>query len=390
MSHPMGREKGQGTGPFEITLPSGAKRWRVAVTMADGHRVWRTARTPSAAERRRRDLVEARELDLDPTRQTLAAYLRSWITALRDAHNQRIKPRTLDHYRLIVEQHIIPALGNYKLSAVTGRRIQAWLDADGGSPRTVHHHHAVLRRALNVAVRQRLLAYNPAAAVELPKPPRDTAQPLTLAEARALLKATRRDWLHALWRLAIVTGLRQGELLGLSWDDVAGSTITVRAQLQRLVSEAERETARGEGRKPRGSWELTLPKAARKLESIAIDRATVAVLRRHRRRMTAARTPDWTHFGLVFVTPAGRPYHSATIEEAFHEACKRAKVPERRFHDLRHSTAHLMADIGVAESVRQSRLGHSTVRMARHYAGSSEEQDRLAAEQLGAAIGGTG
>ena len=69
-----------------------------------------------------------------------------------------------------------------------------------------------------------------------------------------------------------------------------------------------------------------------------------------------------------------------------------ARTPREaeRIHDLRHSTAHLMADIGVAESVRQSRLGHSTVAMARHYAGGSEEQDRLAAERLGTAIGGAG
>ena len=388
MPIPMGqsREKGQGT----IVPIKDGTRFRIAVTMADGRRVWRTARTPREAERIRKQLVEARELDLDPTRQTLAAWLRSWIAGLRDARNQRVRPRTLDHYGLIVERHIIPALGTLKLAALTGRRVQAWLDADPGSPRTVLHHHAVLRRALNVAVRQRLLAYNPAAAVELPRARGNIAAPLTLAEVRTLLDATHDDRLHALWRLAIVTGLRQGELLGLAWDDVDGPTITVSAQLQRLISEAEREAARREGRKPVGSWVRTPPKASRSVARVAIDPETVAVLEEHRRRMTAERTPEWTHFGHMFVTPRGRPIHQSEVLRLFTEACDRAGIPRRRFHDLRHSTAHLMADIGVAESVRQSRLGHSTVAMARHYAGGSEEQDRLAAERLGTAIGGAG
>jgi integrase len=386
MPNPMGRAKGEGTGPFKVKLPSGAIHYRVAVTMADGRRVWRTRPTERRAERARKDLVEARELDLDPTRQTLADWLRSWIKGLRDARNQRIRPRTLDHYTLVVERHIIPALGKLKLAAVTGRRVQAWLDADPGSPRTVLHHHAVLRRALNVAVRQRLLAYNPAAAVELPRPRADIASPLTLDEAHRLLAATRSDRLHALWRLAIVTGLRQGELLGLGWDDVDGATVTVRSQMQRLISPAEREAAQREGRKPRGAWVRTPPKAARKLACVAIDAATAAVLEEHKRRMTAERTPAWEYFGHVFVTPAGQPYHQSELLRAFHAACDSAGIPRRRFHDLRGSNATILRDLGVPEDDRMARLGHSTTTMARRYAAPSETQDRIAAERLGEAL----
>ena len=368
MRIPM-REKGQGTGPFEITLPSGAKRWRVAVTMADGRRVWRTARTPRAAERIRRDLVDARELDLDPTRQTLAAFLRSWMTSMRDG--RRVRPRTLEHYQLVVERHIIPALGKLTLAAVTTRRIQAWLDADPGAPRTVLHHRAVLRRALNVAMRQRLLAYNPALAVEIRRPTRDVASPLSLDEARKFLEATRGDRLHALWRLALVTGLRQGELLGLSWDDVDGATITVRHQLQRRD----------------GEWVFTSTKAARKLARIALGSATAAALDEHRRKMVQERTPAWRYHGLVFVTPRGEPIHQSEALRLFHEACDHSGIPRRRFHDLRHSTAHLMTDAGVSQEARKARLGHSTDAMAEHYGGASEAQDRLAVVRLEEALG---
>jgi integrase len=383
----MGREKGTGT-IVPTKTPKGADRWRIAVTMADGRRVWRTARTPREAERIRRQLVEARELDLDPTRQTLAAYLRSWIAGLRDARNQRVRPRTLDHYELIVEHHIIPALGSYKLAAITLRRVQAWLDADPAAPRTVLHHHAVLRRALNVAVRQRLLPYNPTKGVELPDEPDPCARPLSIEEVRLLLTATRGDRLRALWRLAIVTGLRQGELLGLGWDNIDGATITVSMQLQRLIGEAEREAARRDGRKPVGRWAYTPPKAARALKRVAIDPDTAAILVEHERRMKAERTPEWEFFGLVFLTPQGQPFHSADVERQFHAACDKAGIPRRRFHDMRHSSAHLLSDLGVTMEARKARLGHTTDRMAAMYSGASEAQDRIAVDRLGEAIGG--
>ena len=387
MPIPMGRDKGTGT-IVPTKTPKGAPRWRIAVTMADGRRVWRTARTPREAERIRKSLVEARELDLDPTRQTLAAYLRSWITSLRDARNQRVRPRTLDVYESTVELHIIPALGTVKLAALTPRRIQAWIDADAGSSRSVILHRAVLRHALNLAVRQRLLPYNPASYVDLPRPRADVARPLTLEEARRLLEATRRDRLAALWRLALVTGLREGELLGLAWDDVDGAVITVGHQLQRLVDPAERVAARAAGRRPTGRWARTPPKARRSLARVALDATSASILDEHRRRMTADRTPDWPFFGLVFVTENGLPLHANAIRALFADACDRAGIPRRRFHDLRHATAHLMNDLGVSLEARKLRLGHNTNIMATYYSGASEVQDRLAVELLADAIRG--
>lgn len=414
-------------------LPNG--RFRVAVTMPDGRRVWRRARTERQAERIRRELVEARELDLDPTRQTVAGYLRSWIGGLASARNARVRPRTLDHYELIVERHIIPALGALPLARLSGRRVQAWIDADPAAPRTVRHHHAVLRRALNVAVKQRLLAYNPANAVELPDLDADVARPLTLDEAHRLLEATRDDRLGVLWRLAMVTGLRQGELLGLSWEDLdlgdlrgsattgadrpgrgvgadhglrpgAGgpsvggarpdggvrhdASITVRAQLQRLSPDRGGDDA---------GWALTPTKSARGVNRIAIDAETAAMLDAHRRRMAAERQPETRYFGLVFRTTEGTPYHGSEALKPFKRACvaaglsswvdeKRERItPNRRFHDLRHTSLTLLKDVGVAEDTRMARAGHSTTAMARHYGKASEAQDREAADRLGRALG---
>lgn len=418
----MGRAKGTGT-IVPTTNRQGQPRFRVAVTMPDGKRVWRTARTQREAERVRASLVEMRELDLDPTRQTLAGFLRGWISSMEGATHQRIRPRTLDFYAVIVERHIIPTLGNLKLSAVTARRVQAWIDADPAAPRTVRHHHAVLRRALNIAVRQRLLAYNPALAVELPRVTTDRADPLTVEEARALIEATRNDRLGPLWALALATGMREGELLGLAWEDVdlgedhrdghglrhdvqqaptdvglsgprhrgQSASVTVRAQLQRR----------------NGAWSLTSTKAARKVKRVSIDPDTAADLEAHRRRMAAERQPSWEFYGLVFVTPEGQPYQRKQVLRAFHAACAKTEMEHhpdaegehtdkckylrpRRVHDLRHSNLHILADVGVAEDVRMNRAGHSTTAMSRRYSGASEDQDRAAAVAIGRTLRGVG
>ena len=347
-------------------------RYRIAVTMADGRRVYRRARDPKAAERIRKQLIEARELDLDPSRLTIAEWLRSWLASLRDARNQRVRPRTLDHYTLIVERHIIPALGARRLSELSERHVQKWIDADAGAARTVHHHRAVLRRALNVALRQRVVARNVAIAVELPDPGGFVGSPLTVAEARLLLRATAADRLHALWRLALDTGARQGELLGLGWDDYTDGTVRIHAQLLR----------RG------GQWQRVPTKAARHAEVMTLMPETVAALDAHRVRQAAEREPSWRYWGHVFLAPDGEPYHGADVLRAFKAACRAAGIQERRFHDLRASCATLLRELGVPEDVRMARLGHATERMARHYARPRAGFDREAVRLMSEALAG--
>jgi integrase len=364
----MGRH-GRGT----ITTRKTGPPYQVALTMPDGRRVYRYGQTLDEAKLRLDELVRMRELDLDPSRQTVADFLRSWIAGLRDARHQRVRPRTLEHYELIVERHIVPALGHHRLPALREHHVQAWLDRDPVAPRTVHHHRAVLRRALNLALRRRLVPANPAVGVELPDATYTGAKPLSLEEARAVLSATAGDRLHALWRLAIETGLRQSELLGLPWDDVdlPRGTITVRAQLQRIA----------------GAWVRTPPKANRALDVLAISDDMVAALGEHRLRMAAERTPEWKYFGLVFTTARGEPIANHVVLREWHEACDKAGIPRRRFHDLRHTTATLLRELGVSEDTRMARLGHSTTQMARRYGHAGEAQDRAAANELGRAIG---
>lgn len=354
-------------------------RLQVSLTMSNGRRAYATIpkmrdtkRQRQLAEEALRRLVAAREGDLDPSGQLLGEYLRSWLSSMTEAVHPRIRPNTLAFYRIIAEKHLIPVLGEIRLERLRERHVQSWLDGLEMSPRYVSHCRAFLRRVLNVAARQRIIERNPAIGVELPPAPEFRGAPLTTDEARALLSSAAGDRLEALWRLAIYTGLRSGELLGLGWEDVdlEPGRVRVTAQLARRD----------------GQWIRTPTKAARTLEAVALDPDTTAVLVAHQRRQASERTPDWPYWGLVFVNHHGYPLHRREITEAFRQACDRAGIARRRFHDLRMSTATLMAEAGVAEDVRLARLGHASVTMGRHYAVVRETRDRAAVEALAALL----
>lgn len=357
-------EHGTGT---RTQLPNG--RWRIAVTMADGRRVWRRAKTEREAIRIQRSLVEARELDLDPTRQTLGDYLRSWIERQRNARNRRIRDRTLIGYERIVERHVLPILGTIPLARLSRRKVQGWVDGLDLEPKTVRNCHAVLRMILSDATGD-TIPLNPAVGVRLPKGHDFHGHPLTPDEARRLLASTADTRLAAFWRLAIVTGLREGELLGLPRDALDGSTLTMTAQLQRLNRR----------------WELAPLKPGRTLMSIALDDETVRIVRAHLARMATERDPSWRYFGLMFLAESGEPYHAGRILREFRAACERAGITRRRVHDLRGTSATILRDLGVTEDTRMARLGHSTTQMARHYGQDSQRQDRDAVDRLAEAI----
>jgi integrase len=179
---------------------------------------------------------------------------------------------------LIVERHIIPALGKHRLDRLSPSAtsklgsIVTWARL---GPFTTTAQYFV--GALNVAVRQRLVDRNVAVSVELPEAERFRGSPLTLDEARRLLSVTAGDRLSPLWWVAIDTGLRIGELLALGWNhvDLEAGTLRVEGQLQRRD----------------GRWERTPPKAARSLDVVSLSAETVAALRRHRLEQASERLP---------------------------------------------------------------------------------------------------
>lgn len=186
--------------------------------------------------------------------------------------------------------------------------------------------------------------------VEAPRVPRREMVALAPEQARALLEAARGERLEALYVLAVTTGMRQGELLGLRWRDVDldDRALAVRASLQRI----------------RGGPICAEPKTAHSRRRITLTELALSALRRRRAAQIAERLaagPEWTDEDLVFASHFGRPLHASYVLVGFHVLLRRAGLPRVRFHDLRHTAATLMLSRGVHPMIASEVLGHSTI-----------------------------
>ncbi len=222
--------------------------------------------------------------------------------------------------------------------------------ASGLSPRRVQYIHAVLRRALGQAEKWGKVARNVAKLVDAPRVDQVEIQPFTPEEARAFLQAIKGERLEALYTLAIATGLRQAELLGLAWTDLDldEAQLTVRTTLQRID----------------GEFHFVEPKTARSRRTLALPDMVVDVLRAHWGRqigeMLQAGT-EWQESGLVFTAPNGGPLSDGVVRARFYRILENAGLRRQRFHDLRHSCASLLIATGVGSREVMETLGHSTI-----------------------------
>lgn len=290
-------------------------------------------------------------LPLPTERQTLGRYLSRW---LEDVARPGLRPRTFIRYRELLAGHVIPALGHRQLARVTPQDLQevyARKLEEGLAPRTVGHIHRALHRALVDAMRWGLVARNVCDSVKPPKVQAPEMRALSPDEARQFLAAAVDDPLEALYVLAITAGLRQGEILGLKWQDVDLET----AQLQ-----VRRSIAWVTGR---GSVEQE-PKSARSRRNITLTPLAVEALRRHRQRQRERRLRAlaWEDNELVFSNDVGRPIEATNlVRRSFYPLLERAEVPRVRFHDLRHTAATLLLTQGVHPKIVQEMLGHSQI-----------------------------
>jgi len=363
-------------------------RWRGAIVVTDpdtGIRVRHTVsgRTMAVARERldklRRDLGQG--IGLKPGRpKTLAAYVAVWLPSLR----QRVRPSTWRSHEQYLRSYILPAIGAAALAQLTPtsvERMTAAMIGRGLSPTTARGARTTLRMILRDAERDGVVARNVAALARPPRLVRHELQVLTADETRRLLDGTAGDDLGPLFTVAAVTGLRQGEILGLRWQDVdlvgGAPTLTVNRSLAR--------TADG--------YELAEPKTARSRRTLDLAPVAVAALRRQRTRQKAARLAagdlwqDTRH--LVFTDQLGRALRGANVTHTFSDALARLGLPHVRFHDLRHGAASMLLAQGVPLKVVSETLGHSGIAVtADTYAHLDRAQRREAADAIERAIGG--
>jgi integrase len=237
-----------------------------------------------------------------------------------------------------------------QLCALYGDRLDAGLSA-----RTAGHAHTLLKQALKQAVADGLIPRNPADAVRPPKATKKDIRPLTPQQVRRLLTEARGDLFEALYVVAVTAGLRQGELLGLMWEDVdlEYGVLQVRRTLQALGF-------------PKGApATLTEPKTPRSRRSIRFTTLAMEALKKHRKRQKqeqAAARDAWKDWGLVFPTQVGTPVNYANLNHrSFKPLLKRAGLPPIRFHDLRHTCATLLLSRNVHPKIVSEMLGHSNI-----------------------------
>jgi integrase len=310
---------------------------------------------------------------VDPTKMTLAAYLRHWLEADID---RRVAARTAARHRGIVEKNIIPRLGHVPMRKLTAVHIEAfeaelqregWVkwrrqqkkvqDAEpaqaekrGLSAQTVQHVHRTLSQALSHAVRLEVLVKNPAAQVKPPRPERREIKILGKDEIGTLLKAAKGTQLYLPVLVAVTAGLRRGELLGLRWSDLdlKAGTLTVNQSIERI----------------KGKVAFKAPKTKTSRRSITLPAATVQALQEYRGTQAEERLKlgfGRDSRGLVLTRADAEPQDADSLTKAFARLVAATKVTPITFHGLRHThISHLLMD-GVHVKVVSERAGHANI-----------------------------
>jgi integrase len=320
---------------------------------------------------------------LDPASPdvTVGDFLQGWLDG-----KGKLKPSVRRAYQAHIVNYLIPLLGDIPLGRLRPEQIaymfatidgwnaeierqraagKAWIHVDGDvrqvsqitGDATKARIYATLRAALNAAVRQRLIPWNPCAGVELPAAPRHEAQVWGPEQAGEFLEATAGHRLHAAWRLVLLRGLRRGELCGLQWDDIDTDAAPAYLRIRRTLLEFG------------GQVRQDTPKSEKSARDVSLDAETARLLREHRKAQVAERLAAGSAYepgpggGWVLADEIGRPYRPDLISARFRQAARAAGLPVIKLHEGRHTAATLALEAGVDVKLVSAQLGHSTTQI---------------------------
>lgn len=287
-----------------------------------------------------------------PSKMTLGQWLDIWLSEYLGG----VKPRTADSYKAAVNNHIRPALGAVKLEALAAHQIQTLYNnlqrrEEPLSPKSIKNLHGVLHKALEQAVAIGYIRFNPAGACKLPRVERAEIQPLDDVAISAFMGVIHGHKYENLYLTTLFTGMREGEVLGLTWDcvDFEGGTLTINKQLQK---------ERGGS----GEYHLVSPKNG-KSRCITLAPSVLATLKAQWVKQAEWRLKAgemWEQSGLVFTDEIGHHLSAQTVYLHFKKLAAEAGYPDARFHDLRHSYAVAALQSGIDVKTVQETLGHHT------------------------------
>ena len=307
----------------------------------------------------------------DPSSSTVAEYLRTWLDGLLG-----LSPKTLERYGELSERQIIPHLGATKLQKLKPEHVQSWHGAllkSGLSGRTVGHAHRVLRLVLQCAVKNGTLARNVAEIHSPPKVEETEIEILSPDQITDVLTKLEGHTLFPVVALALATGIRRGELLGLQWGDIDLDAATLR------VERSVEETKSGLRIKP--------PKTKRGRRAITLPAETVAMLRVHKVKQLELRLAlsmgNIIPATLVFSTVEGKLIRPRNLSKAWWRARAELKLPAVSFHAFRHSHASALIRAKVDVLTISRRLGHAQASITLDvYGHLIEGADKAAADPI--------
>ncbi|MFD7166614.1 tyrosine-type recombinase/integrase [Streptomyces violascens] len=308
---------------------------------------------------------------------TVAAWLTHWIENIAPLG---VNSNTMVGYGVAVRKHLIPGLGAHKLDQLKPEHIEHFYSRmmlTGSKPATAHQAHRTFRTALNEAVRRGHLAQNPVQLAKAPRVREEEVEPYSVDEVQRLLKAASEQRNSARWAVALALGLRQGEVLGLKWDDLDldGGFLVVRRSRHRpqYAHGCAEPCGRKAGYCPerrRTNPETADTKSRAGRRAVGLPEQLVDLLRVHRQQQEVEREKagkNWTEGGWVFPDEKGRIASHRKDWAEWKELLKAAKVRDGRLHDARHTAATVLLILGVPERAVMGLMGWSTTAMAARY-----------------------
>lgn len=344
-------KRGKGEGSI-AKRPNGTWYARYTVHLPDG-----TTKRPAVYGKTRREVSEklAKVLEeirhgtrVEPSKQTVGEYLSDWLAQKRAA----IKPLSYVNYEVVVRVHLTPALGSILLQELSVRDVEQYRNRKLAqmSAKSVSAQLAVLRAALDQAVRWNYVQRNVAAQVDNPRMVKHRPATMSVDEVQRLLEALRGDRLEASYYVVIGCALRCGELLGLRWCDVDldRRTLSVAQSVERI---------QGIGKV------IQTPKTEGGIRRVVMPQFVVRALSAHRDRQWLERKHmgrRWQDYDLVFPTNKGTPYEPRSLARHLERTLAKAGLPHYSLHELRHTSATIMDDQGVPLKTLSKIMGHST------------------------------
>jgi integrase len=377
-------------GSGSVYFRASDSRWCASLSLPahDGgkpRRVTRTAKTQAGAKSKllelRREMIKTG--DVETSALSVEKWMRTW---LDDISALEVRPKTTASYRTTVTQYIIPAIGSKRLRDLSPDNVRACLKfvTDKGlSTRSAALTYQVLSLALKAAYREGKTTRNVCDLVNRPRTAKPVLTVLKAEDGIKVLETVASDRLGSRWAAALLTGARQGEVIGLEWDrvDFLRGRLDLSWQLQRISWEhgcggicgRKRGTdcpsrkltapADWEHRRITGGLWWSRPKSSAGWRIIPLVEPLLSILERRHEASVLEPNP----FGLVWTQPSGQPLDPARDNAAWHESLALASVPDARLHDARHTTASLLGRAGVPIEIITKILGHSTYAMSREY-----------------------